>query len=114
MLYRSYVGERKKSREKKRDIQKRRERTELSRRKRMKKYDFSYGNHLSNLHTVACIWQKNKTDGMDKPQLLALLIVYPTRSIEIIVLHNAHSYRDMYICQCIFFHFRLDRFNILY
>jgi hypothetical protein len=36
----------------------RKERKELGTGKRMKKYDFSYGNHLSSLHRVARIWQK--------------------------------------------------------
>jgi hypothetical protein len=97
LLHRSSGRERKKKREK--------ERKELGTRKRMKKYDFSYGNHLSNLRRVARIWQKIGEKEMGKPQTLVLLIIYLTKSIEIVILHNIHSYI------CIYF-FRHDRFNV--
>jgi len=38
---------------------------------------------------------------MGKPQIIVLLVLYPTKSIEIVILHNVHVY-----------FFRHDRFNI--
>jgi hypothetical protein len=45
-------------------------------RKRMKKYDFSYGNHLSNLHRIVRIWQKirEKKNGQTTNISVACLI----------------------------------------
>ncbi len=40
----------------------RKKETELDTRKRMKKYDFSYGNHLANLHRIDCISQDEEEE----------------------------------------------------
>ena len=44
---------------------------------------------------------KKGEEGMGKPQIIVLLVLYPTNSIEIVILHNVHIY-----------FFRHDRFNI--
>jgi hypothetical protein len=66
----------------------------------MKKYDFSYGNHRANLHRIDCISQDEEEEEkktrrekeMGKPQMLVLLVFYPTNSIEIVILYN------LYLC----------------
>ena len=62
----------------------------------MKKYDFSYGNHLANLHRTARIWQEQNVGEkeMGKPQNNTLIcLFYSTNdSVVSVIRHNVHIY----------------------